>query len=782
MTWPAWGKRWVTRCGWVAGFVTLLVLLPATAAVADPEDDILDLGQTPASLSWIQLQDSQGISVWNHELSLDRGGMTAVDKQLWSSIVDVTWGIYRSGCVLAIWFLDWVMSMTWLGPISAPVLAVGDALQAVIDGLGLVPALLTITAIVCVVWMARGKWATGVWELAMALVIASLATGVFAQPVRMVIGPEGYIEQTALAGQEIAAAIATGDSQGKTPEQLRAAQTGQLIDIFVRYPTQLINYGTVLDNGPCEGAYNDVVEQGPYGYESDIRDAVGDCEKTYGEYAENPSGSMTVGSVVFVPASVIILLLAIVFSGSVIAAGVTVLYQSVKAIVTLVAGLLPGGGRGSLLITVAEVLTSLLILLLTSVFLAVFLQVIGYMFTAGENLAQTFLIIDILMLLGIVIYWRQRKRIKKSAEQLAQWMGQRPGGPATKMPQRERGGGMGTAMGAVRTVTSMSQARHARAAANRAPSTTSTTYVDNRQQAMMFGGPAGSNPRPGPVQGPDQDLRPRQTALNPGRPGPPAALGPARSGPDPTAPSQTGSSGPPGPDSQASSEYRGGGSGSGLRRVTARSGKVATGVLVRAGTNAALGAATGGGSLAVTGALSAARTAKTLETTRRAAVGARLATATAAQTMSASRATPAAHPSSPQRSAASQQVITGEVVPARPATPSPARNNVHPAAATAVGKADPRPAPASRPEQAPGPASPGPASRAKATAPTAARATAPAVPRSAAPQASRAATTAASQTAAAAGGPRSGRAAAEAAQLERLQARMKQRQNRPGSR
>lgn len=693
-----WVKRvhwWVTR-GWcLAGAVVVMILVPATMVVSAPDDRPLKLGQTPPALMWIQLEDSQGISVWNHELSLDRGGVTSPDKWMWSSLTDIMWSLYRNGCVLAIWFLDWVMSMDWMGPLSAPVLAVGNALQKVVDDFGLVPTLLTVTALVCVFWMARGKWATGIWELGMAMVIAVLATGFLADPVRMVAGPDGYIEQTALAGQEVAAALATGDTAGKTPEQLRADQTGQLVDVFVRYPNQLINYGAVLDGGACASVYNDTIRDGPYGYESDVRDAVGDCDKTFGEYAESPSGAMASGATVFVPAAGVLLLLAIVISGSVIGAGITVLYQSIKVIVTLISGLLPGGGRSSFLLTVAEAAMSLLILFVTSVFLAVFLQVISYLFNAGGNVAQTFLVIDILLIMGTIIYWRQRKHIKNSAARLAQWMGQRPGAEATKMPQRQRGGELGSAMGAVRTVTSMSQARNARAMANR-PQGSPNTFIDAKQQAMVF------NNWPRPNENPGPDLRPppnNRRALNPSPgPGPNQDPGPGP-GPGP---------GPiprPGP---------GGGPGGAMRRINARTGKAAKGVLVRAGTNAALAAATGGSSLAVTAPLAAARGAKAIQTTRRAVVATRLAAATTqAATNQGSRSParpmpPRTQPAPPQTGAsspASRRVIDGSVVSSRttpPASPQPGGRATPPIGNTTSSP----PRPASKPARTPGDASP----------------------------------------------------------------------------
>ncbi|MDO5501467.1 MAG: hypothetical protein Q4F67_17495, partial [Propionibacteriaceae bacterium] len=320
-------SSWGRRVAGVAATVMTVLVLGATPALADP-----GRSQAPWFLTWISLNDTRGISVWNYEMSIDRGGMTSPGKFFWSVLVDISWQIYRAVCVVALWFLDWVLSFEWVPVVATPLLAVGDAMQSVVNSLGLVPALLTITAVVAVLWMARGRWATGIWELAMALVIASLAAGVFAQPVEMIAGSDGLLVKTNQAGQELAAELATGEAKGKTAEELRAEQTGLLVDTFIRQPTQMINFGQVLDGTGCEAAYNEVVSAGPYGNDPDIRDRIKDCDKDLYEYANEPTAAMALGSIMFSPASFVILGMAGVLAGSVVAAGCWAIYQGVKAI------------------------------------------------------------------------------------------------------------------------------------------------------------------------------------------------------------------------------------------------------------------------------------------------------------------------------------------------------------------------------------------------------------------------------------------------------------------
>lgn len=596
MTW----SRGVRVAAILTGWILLLTVVAAQPAIAAPLATEDEIGQTPPALSWIELADSRGVSIWNFELSLDRGGVTSPGKFFWASITDACWGAYRAWCALALWFLDWVLSLDWVHFIASPLIQVADAMQRTVSRLGLVPTLLTITALLAGLWMLKGRHTTAIWEIGIACVIASMGTGIFAQPVQMIANPnDGYIVKANQIGQEIGAALAFGDAVGKTPEQLRKQQTGQLVDTFIRQPTQMINFGKVLDGGKCEGAYTDVVKGGPYGDDSDIRDKVADCDEAAGDYAANPSAPMALGSVIFIPAAFVILALCVLLGGSVIAAGVWAMFQGVKAIVTFISGILPGGGRGSLMLTAAEVVVALIIIIFTSVFLSVFLLVIQELFSASveESVPKTFVIVDVVITAGIFVYARQRKQIKDSAARLAQWMSFRPGGaPATRLPERGAGLGLDAASSVVRTATGLAQLRAQRAAADRA----GDAFTDNRQQNLIF-------------------------AVGRGRPGPPP---PRRdSGPDsggnPTRPQL-----PPPP------------SGSGPRTPTPR--RIA-GSLARAGAHSALAYATGGASVAAT---RAAKVVSVGKATRRAALAARMVTTTS-------------RPTTPRRTS---DVVSGEVL------------------------------------------------------------------------------------------------------------------------
>ena len=209
MTWLRARGPWLRRALTVIAGWMLLMFVRVQSAAAAPIAAADKIGQTPPALAWIDLKDSRGISIWNFEMSLDRGGITSPDKFFWASITDACWGAYRSWCALSLWFLDWVLSFTWVQTIAAPLLSVGNAMQQVVTRLGLVPTFLTLTALLAGLWMLKGRHTTAIWEVGIACVIAALASGVFAQPVQMIAGQNGYIVKANQTGQELAAALAT---------------------------------------------------------------------------------------------------------------------------------------------------------------------------------------------------------------------------------------------------------------------------------------------------------------------------------------------------------------------------------------------------------------------------------------------------------------------------------------------------------------------------------------------------------------------------------------------
>ncbi|WP_203338612.1 hypothetical protein [Nocardioides limicola] len=411
----------------------LILITARAAAAADGSAGVLD---------WIVVEDSYGVSIWQYEMSLDRGGVTAPFKGVFAMLVDLSWQAYRAYVAIAIWILDWALGFSWLGWLAGPVIGLGDALTSVVDQFGLTTVLATITACAAVLWMARGRWVLGFFELFLTLVIASLAIGVLANPVDRVAGDEGLLVKTRDASLALAVGLNNGGNlDAEAPAVATRRVTSGLADALLRKPHQLVNFGKILDGTECEMAYQDAILAGPHYLGDDLRDAVGRCDPAAGQTASNPSAAMVMNMWVLAPAASFMVIFAVLLSGTVVMAGLYALYQSLKLIIALVLALLPGSARGSLWTTAAELVIAVVMIVFTVVFLSGYLLLLQGIFDSadgGRNNIETFFVVDILMLVGLFVFWKGRKRIKAATEKMARAMSTRPGGGPTQLPAKIR--------------------------------------------------------------------------------------------------------------------------------------------------------------------------------------------------------------------------------------------------------------------------------------------------------------------------------------------------------
>ena len=489
-----------------ASTITVLLLAPLPAVAAS----ITASSQTPGALAWITLTDSRGISIWNYEMSIDRGDgiIPNPGKMFWSSLVDMLWSSYRAWVALAIWFLDWVMGLDWL------TITIGTAMEAVVAKIGVTNTFLLVTFVTAVVWIIKGQWATGIWEVTMSLVISALAVGVLAHPVKMIAGPDGWIATAQRSGQEVAVEL-TGGEGG-----LSGTQTQALVDVFIRKPLQLINFGQIVDGTPCEKAYTNVVRGGPYGGESDIRDAVGDCDEDLGEYAENPSVSMVIDGIFMGLGAGVLVLLVVSIGGSVLIAGMVLLWESAKGIINLLIGLLPGAARGPLFTTVGTIATRLALFFVSSIFLGLLVLLIDELL-GSDATARVFLLVDVVLLVAVVAWWRQRRNLEAASTRLAQALAARPGAGPVRLPSPGQHPGVGSVVSAGLRLAQLRATRRAAASAG-------DIY---NQQLVIAGFGKGRIPPP-PGRGPGVPVAGGPKQLPPGRPDGPSAPpgGPRRGG------------------------------------------------------------------------------------------------------------------------------------------------------------------------------------------------------------------------------------------------------------
>jgi len=594
---PTRWRRLLTVLGTVAG-VMIGGAVPAWAT-----------SETPPALSWMVLKDSKGINVWSYEMSLNTGGVTSPGKFVWSFLVALVWQGYRAIVVFAIWLINWVLGFSWLDWVSTPVIALSKSITSLVHTFGLAPTFLTIMAATAAVHIFRGRWTLGAFDLVVGCAIAALAVGGLSNPVGLVTGQSGYIMQSRDLGLELSSGLAHNGDTASNADQMRQQTSAMLVDTFIRMPDEMINFGRSLQGDPCEAKFDEVMRSGPHGGDDTVRNAMKDCNASMGDYADNPNSGMAISTIILSPSAIFVLLFALLLCVAVMLAVVTVLHESLKLIVVMVWAILPGESRGSLWQTFANLVMALATMTFAVVFLTAYLLLLQSVFSSsnsGSNgVMATFIFIDLLIFMGIIMFWRGRTALKRSAARLAAMMAKRPsGGSSSRLPAPQRSGlpGQAAALQAGR-------------------------MLSQRAQGSGSGGSGGAGAEPGKsgwvpagTKGETRSV-PRAGASGGGAAG---AAGAAVGAADAGSRRRGGKAGAAAGMAAAGAATCAGAGGTakdlGVQLAKSQGKKAVRGTLLKVAANAAAGVATGGASTAVTAA-SAARTANNV---RRAAVAARL--------------------------------------------------------------------------------------------------------------------------------------------------------------
>lgn len=436
------------------------------------------------------------IDAWSIQLALHGGGLSELSKVFFKFIMEMMWTAYQACVWVVAWFADFAMGMGWLSVIRAPFDTIQGVLQEILNDFNLYATMLLISALICVIWMARGQWGKGILELFIALIIANYAIASLGgngteestpvqgySPLNIMLGQNNQPDDACMVDPQIEKCgllTLSRDFGTSTVGKLDAGMEGEdgfnptspgesIIKTFLFYPVQLVNFGEVLTE-ECQDAYalflwaksQNTDEPGLDQEQDDPRpwgeDDGGKLNDVIGEHVSNddaaaagdhvyydedgysiPGACMTgdedayedqaniegILTQFFVGPSVGLLgLVVIIIAGAVILAGVNAVLQCFKLLFTLLMAILPRGARRSLWVTVGSALTSLLILIFAIIFLGTFLVIIQQIFEAqsGNSFGArmgTFLMVDVLLVIGVIIFWRGRKAVAESKDKMA---------------------------------------------------------------------------------------------------------------------------------------------------------------------------------------------------------------------------------------------------------------------------------------------------------------------------------------------------------------------------
>lgn len=423
----------------VTGVSLVILALPAAADSGDG-NPWLELG----------LQDSHG-NPW-HAFSLDvyTGSIREADEgqQVWALLMRFLWGTYHFLMGIFIYLSDWVMSLEWATWLATPLTEVGYVIEGQFDQLDIRLVVLSLLGLLVGLWMFRGKIGTGLGNLAFGLLILAMVSGFLANPISLVTDPEdGLIYNGRDAGYEIAATVSgqvpvTEDAL--TPEQWEEQQGQQrphedvvaeyrsdlsasMVDVLIRLPHQVINYGQVIDGTACEPVYDQAIvntERRPH----DVIHDANECPDVLYEYAHHPDVMSVMMAWQVMPAATLFFVVTLGLMLLLFAAVVGTIWSGIQIIWNGVLAALPGQSRAGLTKNLAGLVGGFVVIAGTIAGWIAWLSVIRSIMSMNEDrfpFVVRIWVFNILMLLGGIFLFlfraRVKKRLRQAAERLARF-------------------------------------------------------------------------------------------------------------------------------------------------------------------------------------------------------------------------------------------------------------------------------------------------------------------------------------------------------------------------
>ncbi|MBV9022731.1 MAG: hypothetical protein JO362_02720 [Streptomycetaceae bacterium] len=404
------------------------------------------------------VKDQYGVPISAYTADADTGDWTDIDLKIWNILAQLFFGLAKwfigFACWLIHWALDFGLAKILIGPVDH---IAGTIRDQVINRLGL-PGLFLMFAGLYAGWHIMFKQRSrGFAEAGVSLVVAAVATTVLLSPAQVLLGTQGQpspggstmlLSQDGLLGKakdlslQISSLVLSNNPNAQAHSgNVAKPITDALVDAFIVKPTQLMLYGTTFD-GTCGEAFAKakLVEYnyhqmgldfwegsranpaGGQSYNQQLQDAgnafVKACKVKDAEpQAKKASADLAFSAAFVAIAAIIVSILVVLVTGSFLTAQGWIAFEAIRGHWALCAGILPGGGRATLWRWVASITKAVLAVVLSILFLAIFILIVIALVKAdtGSTLAVKFIAIDITAVAALAFH----KQIKERARQIA---------------------------------------------------------------------------------------------------------------------------------------------------------------------------------------------------------------------------------------------------------------------------------------------------------------------------------------------------------------------------
>ena len=390
------------------------------------------------TLPWLpptSLTDSAGVPLSRYAiLPLDRGDLLSFDKTWIASIIDPLWSVNIAALGWVLWTFQWMLDFEWIGWLAAPLNDIAVLVERFLSQVNWIPFALMLAGGIAGLVMASGRYAKGAADLAVSVMCSVLAVGILANPVAALTGDTGALSWAQNWGANLSASVVadstdqqipTGDPTAEQASTLISTTiTGELVDIFVRRPAQVIAFGHEL-TGECDNTFTEqaaaasTIDSGA----TSVRDAISACDPAAAEYVTHPNFGQVFTTFSIMGGSGVLLLLALGFALVLILAVFYSLFQAMKLMGAVYAAVAPGVARGALWKSLIGMYVGAISVGMSVVILAAYLKILTGLLTAvaaaGLNIAAQTYIINLVVIALLITLFVARHKAKKAGETLA---------------------------------------------------------------------------------------------------------------------------------------------------------------------------------------------------------------------------------------------------------------------------------------------------------------------------------------------------------------------------
>ncbi|NUS44700.1 MAG: hypothetical protein HOQ24_13560 [Mycobacteriaceae bacterium] len=426
---------------WSVVVVVLGLVLPAIiGAVATAATGTLAAPSGSAGLSWMNIRDSHGVRVSDYGFSTRGFSVLHPGDTALSIILQLEFSGWLVIVTTAIWLIGYAISFQWLNMFSNALHGTAKALTGQIATPIMMSAAAAIGAFFVGWFVVRGFPAKATMQVITMLSVAILGPMFLSDPLGDVLASDGLLAQGRNLGISVAAGL--NGNNNPNPTQMVGTMQKSLADNFARKPLQVWNFGEVVDDKGCAGAWSSGVNAGNA---AKIKDKIKGCDSDAHAVADNPSAGQIGTGLILLICGTVLLLFAAYLSIKVIWSALDTIYHGIMVIFGFAAGGFVYGPTQTFLVrNVVDGVVAAGRMAAYTIFLGFYVLFLGNLFNQAKGQVMAVFVIGGL---AEIIAIFQLSRLSKGLSRGNDWIANRFALALQGAGGGRGGGGGGTALG-----------------------------------------------------------------------------------------------------------------------------------------------------------------------------------------------------------------------------------------------------------------------------------------------------------------------------------------------